>query len=202
MLVAGAWAAAPSVGAIIALPLLPADARRAGGRRMNADVGETIGWPELPADGRATSTARAPGAVILTSNYGEAGAIDRYGPALGLPRAYSGHNAFGDWGPPPNGSAPVVAVGLDRSDIATTFRGLPPRARASTTASASTTTSRARRSTCVGDRSGRGRPSGQRSSTWAERRRGDAVEALLASAVALALHPPGQRVQALLVFGA
>ena len=66
--------------------------------------------------------SHAPGAVILTSNYGEAGAIDRYGPALGLPHAYSGHNAFGDWGPPPNGSAPVVAVGLDRSDIATTLR--------------------------------------------------------------------------------
>jgi hypothetical protein len=51
--------------------------------------------------------------VILAGNYGEAGAIDRYGPALGLPRAYSGHNAYGDWGPPPDGSAPVIAIGLD-----------------------------------------------------------------------------------------
>jgi hypothetical protein len=56
--------------------------------------------------------------VILTYNYGEAGAVDRYGTALGLPHAYSGHNAYGDWGPPRNGSAPVVAVGLPLADLA------------------------------------------------------------------------------------
>ena len=108
------------VSTIIALPLVPAD--RAGQVvATNPDVGETIGWPRFTQT-IADVYRHVPGAVILTSNYGEAGAIDRYGPALGLPHAYSGHNAFGDWGPPPNGSAPVVAVGLDRSDIATTLR--------------------------------------------------------------------------------
>ena len=38
------------------------------------------GVPERPPEQRAS-------AVVLTGNYGEAGAIDRYGPALGLPRA-------------------------------------------------------------------------------------------------------------------
>ena len=96
---------------------------RRGLRRVatNPDVGETIGWPRFTQT-VADVYRHVPGAVILTSNYGEAGAIDRYGPPLGLPHPYSGHNAFGDWGPPPNGSAPVVAVGLDRSDIATTLR--------------------------------------------------------------------------------
>ena len=56
--------------------------------------------------------------VILARNYGEAGAIDRYGPALGLPGAYSGHNAYGDWGPPPDSAAPVIAVGLRGGDLA------------------------------------------------------------------------------------
>jgi hypothetical protein len=60
--------------------------------------------------------------VILTGNYGEAGAIDRYGPALGLPHAYSGHNAYGDWGPPPDGSAPVIIVGLAPRVTAARFR--------------------------------------------------------------------------------
>jgi 4-amino-4-deoxy-L-arabinose transferase-like glycosyltransferase len=115
------------VSAIIALPLVPAD--RAGQVvATNPDVGETIGWPRFTQT-IADVYRHVPGAVILTSNYGEAGAIDRYGPALGLPHAYSGHNAFGDWGPPPNGSAPVVAVGLDRSDIATTLRDCRLRAR-------------------------------------------------------------------------
>jgi 4-amino-4-deoxy-L-arabinose transferase-like glycosyltransferase len=116
-----------AVSAIIALPLVPAD--RAGQVvATNPDVGETIGWPRFTQT-VADVYRHLPGAVILTSNYGEAGAIDRYGPALGLPHAYSGHNAFGDWGPPPNGSAPVVAVGLDRSDIATTLRDCRLRAR-------------------------------------------------------------------------
>jgi len=115
------------VSTIIALPLVPAD--RAGQVvATNPDVGETIGWPRFTQT-IADVYRHVPGAVILTSNYGEAGAIDRYGPALGLPHAYSGHNAFGDWGPPPNGSAPVVAVGLDRSDIATTLRDCRLRAR-------------------------------------------------------------------------
>lgn len=37
--------------------------------------------------------------AILAGNYGEAGAIDYYGPALGLPAAISGHNSYYDWGP-------------------------------------------------------------------------------------------------------
>ena len=69
---------------------------------MNEDVGETIGWPEL-ARTVAEIHLEAPGAVIRTRNYGEAGAIDRYGPALGLPSAFSGHNVYGEWGPPRDG---------------------------------------------------------------------------------------------------
>ena len=126
-LIAVALVGSAAVSAIISLPLVPAD--RAGQVvATNPDVGETIGWPRF-AQTVADVYRDVPGAVILTSNYGEAGAIDRYGPALGLPHAYSGHNAFGDWGPPPNGSAPVVAVGLDRSDIATTLRDCRLRAR-------------------------------------------------------------------------
>ena len=39
--------------------------------------------------------------AVFTSNYGEAGAVHWYGPALGLPSAYSGHSTFWLWGPPP-----------------------------------------------------------------------------------------------------
>jgi hypothetical protein len=37
--------------------------------------------------------------AILAGNYGEAGAIDYYGPALGLPKAVGGHNSYFNWGP-------------------------------------------------------------------------------------------------------
>jgi len=101
------------VSALIALPLLPA--RDAGvAIAADSDVGETIGWPAL-----AQTVARVyrdgHARVIFTANYGEAGAVDRFGPALGLPRAFSGHNGFGLWGVPPGRSGPVVVVGLSRT---------------------------------------------------------------------------------------
>ncbi|MFL5887187.1 MAG: hypothetical protein ACJ77M_19115, partial [Thermoleophilaceae bacterium] len=48
--------------------------------------------------------------------------VDRYGPALGLPGAYSGHNGFGYWGPPPDRAGRVIAIGLGSEDLAR-FRG-------------------------------------------------------------------------------
>jgi hypothetical protein len=108
------------IGAIISLPVLPAD-NADPVITVNEDVGETIGWPKFATTVADVyrSVPNRERAVILTGNYGEAGAIDRYGPDLGLPRAYSGHNAYGDWGPPPDGSGPVIAVWPDS-------RGSPP----------------------------------------------------------------------------
>ena len=44
----------------------------------------------------------------------EAGAIDRYGPAIGLPPAYSGHNNEWWWGPPQPSMGTTIFVGFDR----------------------------------------------------------------------------------------
>jgi 4-amino-4-deoxy-L-arabinose transferase-like glycosyltransferase len=104
------------VAALITLPLVPAkDVHATPIPDINEDAIETIGWPtfaasvarvwnELPESARST-------AVVYASNYGEAGAIARYGPALGIPRAYSGHNAFWRFGRPPDGARPVIVVG-------------------------------------------------------------------------------------------
>jgi hypothetical protein len=122
-LLAAAIAASAVVSLVLALPVLPVD-RLDPVLALNEDVGETIGWPQLTQT-VARVIRRLPDskhAVILTQNYGEAGAIDHYGPALGLPRAYSGHNAYGYWGPPPDGDGPVIAVGLDPGDVAAHLR--------------------------------------------------------------------------------
>jgi hypothetical protein len=52
---------------------------------------------------------------ILGGNYGEAGAIDHYGPALGLPKALSGHNSYFYWGPRGYSGACMIIFG-ERSD--------------------------------------------------------------------------------------
>ena len=49
--------------------------------------------------------------MIFTRNYGQAGAVELYGPELGLPQPYSGHMSYAEWGPPPESDAPVVVVG-------------------------------------------------------------------------------------------
>jgi hypothetical protein len=111
-------------GVLIALPVLPA--RHAGPMiAANPDVGETLGWPQLvrTVAGVREQLPRTAEPVVLTANYGEAGAIDRFGPEYGLPHAYSGHNGYGLWGSPPEGAGPVIAVGFNEARLATQLRG-------------------------------------------------------------------------------
>ena len=129
--VAGAVALSLVVDVVIALPVLPAEDAEPV-IEVNEDVGETIGWPDL-ARTVAEVEAGLGGAepVILGSNYGEAGAIDRFGPDLGLPHAFSGHNAYGDWGPPPGRAGPVIAIGFDPARLDTLLGGCTAEARVS-----------------------------------------------------------------------
>ncbi len=56
---------------------------------LNYDAGETIGWPafvrEIATAYRSLPPAQRSATTVLTSNYGEAGAVDQFGPADGLP---------------------------------------------------------------------------------------------------------------------
>ena len=106
------------VAAPIALPVLPARTLHTVPlQKINYDLGETIAWPKLVAL-VAREYDSLPGAqrqrtTILTGNYGEAGAIDRYGPGLALPAVYSGANNFWLWGPPPAADTVAIAVNVD-----------------------------------------------------------------------------------------
>jgi hypothetical protein len=70
------------------LPQLMADMM--GWRELETTVAGV--WRALPPEERARTT-------IITGNYGEAGALNLYGPDDGLPRAVSGHNQYFLWGP-------------------------------------------------------------------------------------------------------
>jgi 4-amino-4-deoxy-L-arabinose transferase-like glycosyltransferase len=116
VLLAGALAVSAGLSIVIALPVVPASRLESTPiRDLNEDAIETVGWPELVATVadvvRMLPPAERVTVVLFTGNYGEAGAIDRYGAALGLPRAYSAHNAYARFGVPPDGAAPVVVLG-------------------------------------------------------------------------------------------
>ena len=101
-------------GMPIVLPLLPASAlANVALQNINYDLGEQIGWPtivrEVARAWDALPESDRAHAVILTSNYGEAGAIERYG--ADLPTPYSGHNSYWWWATPPPDTATVLAVG-------------------------------------------------------------------------------------------
>jgi hypothetical protein len=111
----------------LSLPVLPAGwLATVPLQKINYNMGEEIGWQdltrtvagiyaELPAEQRAHT-------VILTGNYGEAGALQRYGEALGLPAVYSGQNNFHLWGPPPGDASTVIVIGFyDRKYVTPYF---------------------------------------------------------------------------------
>jgi hypothetical protein len=126
-----AMAAAMLAGAVIAapvtLPVLPARAlHTVPVQKINYDLGEEIAWPQLVAlvsrEYHALPPAQRRQTTILTGNYGEAGAIDRYGPGFGLPQEYSGANNFWLWGPPPAADTAAVAVNLSPGFLHREFR--------------------------------------------------------------------------------
>jgi hypothetical protein len=80
---------------------------------------EEVGWPELVrtvADIRDSVPPEERSRLgILAGNYGEAGAINVFGPEYGLPHAISGIDSFWLWGygdPPPE---TVIVLGLEPS---------------------------------------------------------------------------------------
>ena len=92
--------------------------------------GDMFGWPEqveavaravhsLPLDDQARMT-------LLAYNYGEAGAIDYLGKHYGLPKAISGHNQYGYWGPRGASGEIVVAIGFTNDRLDQAFAEVRP----------------------------------------------------------------------------
>lgn len=84
-------------------------------------IGDQFGWPEmarevasiyhaLPPDERARTG-------ILAGNYGEAGAINLFGPSLGLPHAYSRHQTYWYWGPPSELYTNLILLQFSLKDV-------------------------------------------------------------------------------------
>jgi hypothetical protein len=107
-------------------PLVPESSlARLGLDEFRKDFADTAGWPELveqvanvyqqltPAERKTT--------VILAQNYGEAGAMDLYGPALGLPSAVSPQLTYWYWKPATVDARTAIVVGFREADIRRLF---------------------------------------------------------------------------------
>lgn len=92
--------------------------------------GDMYGWPDqvhsltrvfnaLPVEDRAKC-------ALLAYNYGEAAAIDYLGPAQGLPKALSGHNQYGLWGPRSYSGEVVMAIGFSQQQLREIFDEVDP----------------------------------------------------------------------------
>jgi hypothetical protein len=91
---------------------------------------DMYGWPELARAVASVASALPPldrdDAVVLASNTGEAGALELFGAAVGLPPVISGHNQYGAWGTGAAGASGrvVIAVGGEEALLRETFRSV------------------------------------------------------------------------------
>ncbi len=121
-----------AIAAPVIVPLLP---QRVAIDHGYVDAGffkDEFGWPEL-AD-QVAAAWRAQGlqprdAVVLAGNYGEAGALARYGPARGLPAPLSGHLSWQYWRPAALRQRIAITVGYDADALSRLCRAWRPLAR-------------------------------------------------------------------------
>jgi Dolichyl-phosphate-mannose-protein mannosyltransferase len=91
---------------------------------------DRFGWPEM-AQAVAKAYFELPASergrcAIFANDYGEAGAIDFYGPALGLPKAISGHLTYWYWGPRAYTGDVMIVLGDRREALEREFEDVRP----------------------------------------------------------------------------
>jgi hypothetical protein len=103
------------------LPVQSTASMVSSGVWKNSWYKDEIGWPEL-ADQTARAWKTLPGrdraqGVILAQNYGEASALEFYGPSRGLPSALSGHLSWQHWRPQTLPQRFALLVGFGHQSI-------------------------------------------------------------------------------------
>jgi 4-amino-4-deoxy-L-arabinose transferase-like glycosyltransferase len=122
----GALAVGGLALAAVMLPVAPVNSALWNlSSKVHDNFVEEIGWQELTQTVAGIYAALPPeqklGTRVLARNYGEAGAINLYRAAYGLPRAISGVNSYrlqGYGEPPPQ---TVIALGFARRDLEQPF---------------------------------------------------------------------------------
>ena len=137
---AGLLAAAGIFLAPLSLPCLPPEAYLRYARAIGMELpriethrmgplpqlfADRFGWKEMAGKAAEIFHALPPEeqahARVFGQNYGQAGAIDMYGPGLGLPPALSGHLAYHAWGPPAEDPQVLIVFDDDRPRLEELF---------------------------------------------------------------------------------
>lgn len=89
---------------------------------------DRFGWREMAEEAARIHRGLPPEdrarAAVFGQNYGQAGAIDAFGPALGLPPAVSGHLAYHDWGPHGVTGEVLIVLGDRREPLERLFESV------------------------------------------------------------------------------
>ncbi|WP_227878508.1 ArnT family glycosyltransferase [Arthrobacter dokdonensis] len=116
----GVWTAVAVAGAtavVVALPVIPAASLPPVIATVNQTARDSVGWPAYVDQVAGVYDALRPAerarTVLLAQNYGEAGALEKFGPTRGLPPVFSGQNQLHAYGPPPATATAAVTVGFD-----------------------------------------------------------------------------------------
>ncbi len=100
--------------------------------RLPQDYADMLGWNErvdtLARVYHSLTPKQQAQAVILASNYGEAGAIDFFGPRLGLPHSICFVGSYWLFGPGKKPGAMTIAIGFDSLDLVKNWRRVTPMA--------------------------------------------------------------------------
>jgi hypothetical protein len=83
--------------------------------------GDEFGWPEMVSEVAKVYNSLPPEqrakTGILAGTYGDAGAIDFFGPRLGLPKSISGHQNYYLWGPREYTGESLIFLHYDLADM-------------------------------------------------------------------------------------
>ncbi len=86
---------------------------------------DQFGWPEMAASVASVYNSLPPDVRsrtgIFAQSYGQAGAIDLFGPHLGLPEAISGHQSYFLWGPRGYTGESMIVMGDRRARLEELF---------------------------------------------------------------------------------
>jgi hypothetical protein len=108
------------------LGVMPSSGERSRLGRLPQHFADMHGWKEL-AETVARVHATLPEGdkvCVAGQNYGQAGAIDHFGPALGIPPAVSTHNSYWIWGADRCADAVWIVIGDDRENLERLFESV------------------------------------------------------------------------------